>query len=136
MKIAILSCAHTGNFGDDIIFEGVLRILSGMFPDGGGVTHFLRINKNNINGVNKRDLLVIGGGEILSNSDILEQITSNDIKIPYMFLSVGIGNENDITSYREKINPLLWTVRSYESLNILKKLGFKNASFQDDPIFR
>ncbi|MBI4708240.1 MAG: polysaccharide pyruvyl transferase family protein [Candidatus Omnitrophica bacterium] len=135
MKIAILSCAHTGNFGDDIIFEGVLRILSAMFPKGGKVSHFLRINKGNIDEINKHDLLVIGGGELLSNSDILEQITSNEINIPYMFLCVGIGREEDIKPYLHKIKPLFWSVRSYEGVNIVKRLGIENVCFQDDPIF-
>lgn len=106
-----------------------------MFPCGGEIVSFLRINANNINAINEHDMLFIGGGELLSNSDILKQITSNEIKIPYAFLSVGIGNDNDLVPFIDKLRPLFWSVRSRYGLNILRRLEIKNAFFLDDPIF-
>jgi polysaccharide pyruvyl transferase WcaK-like protein len=130
-----LSCAYTGNFGDDIILEGTRRIVSSMLPGTGEINSFLRINKNNAEEVNQHGMLIIGGGELLSNSDVIEQIVSNDIKIPYFFLSVGIGCEYDIKPYLGKIKPLFWSVRSYDSLSLLHRMGIHNAFFLDDPIF-
>lgn len=136
MKIVVLSCANTGNFGDDIIFEGIKQWL---FKINGKnlktVNHVLRLNDNTIDFVNSHDFLIIGGGEILSNSDILEQIIRNDVTIPYMFFSVGIGSEQDIKPYADRVHPVMWFTRTQKGVAILKNCGIKNAMVHIDPAY-
>ena len=136
MKIVVFSCANTGNFGDDIILEGIKIKLSREYPGVKGSIHqVLRINKETIDFINTCDLLIVGGGEILSHADTLDQIISQDIKIPYLFLSVGIGDENDIKPYIDKINPTIWYARTKKDLEILQSCGLKNTGIHIDPIF-
>lgn len=136
MKVVILSCANTGNFGDDIILEGIKIKLFREYPNVGGTIHqILRINEGTIDFVNSCDALIIGGGEILSHSDVLEQVTKFDIKIPYLFLSVGIGDERDIVPFLSKLRPVSWSGRTIMDVDILHKCGIKNADICPDPIF-
>lgn len=136
MNIAVLSCANTGNFGDDIILEGIRIKMYKEYPDiGGTIKQILRINKVSLEFINSNDFLVVGGGEILSHSDILYQLTRHKIKVPYMFLSVGVGSEKDILPYVSKINPTMWYVRTKDDLDILTRCGIKEVMVCIDPIF-
>ena len=136
MNIVILSCASTGNFGDDIILEGIRIKMSKEYPQAGGkIWQVLRINKISAEFINKQDLLIVGGGELLSRSDILKQILKNDIKIPYMFLSVGVGSEKDIEPYIAKLKPTVWYARTDRDAEILNSCGAQNAMVHMDPIF-
>jgi polysaccharide pyruvyl transferase WcaK-like protein len=136
MNVVILSCANTGNFGDDIILEGIKIKLSTEYPQTGGqIWQVLRINERTINFINEQDILIIGGGELLSHSDILKQIVGHEIKIPYMFLSVGVGSEIDIRTYMPKLHPTVWSVRTENDADILKNCGAKNVIIHMDPIF-
>jgi len=136
MNIVVFSCANTGNFGDDIILQGIKKKLSREYPDHGGIIRqILRINAETVKLINRQDFLIIGGGEILSNSDMLKQIVKYDIKIPYMFLSVGIGNKEDINPYLKKIHPTVWYARTQKDLEILNECGVKNAMVHKDLLF-
>jgi len=136
MNIVVFSCANTGNFGDDIILEGIKKKFSREYPDHGGVIRqILRINAETAKFINEQDFLIIGGGEILSNSDMLKQIIKYEIKIPYMFLSVGIGSSKDILPYLKKIHPTAWYARTQKDLDILKECGVKNAMIHKDLLF-
>ena len=136
MNIAILSCANTGNFGDDIILEGIRIKLSKEYPQAGGkIWQVLRINKVSAEFINKQDFLIVGGGELLSHSDILRQILKNDIKIPYMFLSVGVGSEKDVQPYLPKLTPTMWYARTKQDAETLKNCGSQNVTVHLDPIF-
>ena len=136
MKIVVLSCAMTGNFGDDLIFEGIKYWL---FKINGKnlkeVNQVQRINDGTIGYVNAHDFLIIGGGEILSNSDILEQLIRNDVTIPYIFFSVGIGSEQDIKPYADRVHPLMWFTRTQKGVSVLKNCGIKNAMVHIDPAY-
>lgn len=136
MNIAVLSCANTGNFGDDIILEGIRTKMYKEYPDiGGTIKQILRINKVTIDFINSNDFLIIGGGEILSNSDTLSQVLKYKIKVPYMFMSVGVGSEKDILPYLPKLNPTMWYARTKDDLDILNRCGIKDAMVCIDPIF-
>lgn len=135
MKIVVLSCANTGNFGDDIILEGIKIKLSREYPNVSGTIHqVLRINDGTIDFVNSCDLLIIGGGEILSHSDVLEQVTKFGIKVPYRFLSVGVGGEDGILPFINKLRPTSWSGRTKRDVEILQKCGIR-ADLCIDPIF-
>ena len=136
MNIVIFSCANTGNFGDDIILEGIKIKMSREYPQTGGqIWQVLRINELTIDFINKQDFLIIGGGEVLSHSDILKQIVSQDIKIPYMFLSVGVGSESDIRAFMPKLCPTVWYARTEQDADILRNCGAKNVIIHIDPVF-
>lgn len=131
-RVAILCCAGTGNFGDDIIFEGLVKRLARE-----GWREFFRvfrINGETIQKVNECDFLVIGGGELLSGTDILSQIVDHDIKIPYEFRCVGVGSEEDIVPHIGKLHPLRYTVRTPADDAIMKSCGVE-AKVEFDPIF-
>lgn len=136
MKLIVFSCANTGNFGDDIAFEGIKARFSQMtHTDPESIQHIIRLNKCTVEIANGQDFMIIGGGEILSNSDVLEQIVGSDIRIPYMFLSVGVGSEEDIRPYLGRVNPTAWYVRTERDLHILRNCGIKNVLLHIDPIF-
>jgi polysaccharide pyruvyl transferase WcaK-like protein len=136
MKLIVFSCANTGNFGDDIAFEGIKQRFSKItHTDPETIRHVIRLNKETVKIVNEYDFLIIGGGEILSNSNFLDQIVENDIKIPYMFLSVGVGSEEDIRPYLDKIHPTAWYARTERDLHILRNCGIRNALVHVDPLY-
>jgi len=136
MNVVIFSCANTGNFGDDIILEGIKIKLSREYPQTGGqIWQVLRINELTIDFINKQDFLIIGGGEILSHSDVIKQIVKHDIKIPYMFLSVGVGSEDDVRAFVPKLDPTIWYARTEQDADILKNCGAKNVAIHMDPVF-
>ena len=131
----MLSCAGTGNFGDDIIYEGIKRMAHGVFKDV-EFKQFFRITAQSVYDINQCDVLIIGGGELLSASDILDQIVTHAVKIPYAFLSVGVGEDIDIASRVSVMDPLFWSVRSKEGAQILKNAGLIDVWVVDDPIFQ
>jgi len=134
LRIAVMSCAFTGNFGDDIGFEGVLRRIPDILPQkvNGKVTHFLRITKESVDAINQHDYFLIGGGELFSNSDVLDQLTKNKVTIPYGFVSVGVGNKNDLTPLKSLDRPFYFSVRTKSDAEICREAGIKNVKVKPD----
>jgi len=135
MKVFVLNCADTGNFGDDIIFEGVKNRIKIQFPEHKEIISIKRINKEIAQIISEDDYLIIGGGELLSSSDILKQITSNDIRCRYEFYSIGVGSESDIKPYIDKLKPAVWSGRTKEDCRILNNAGIKGVLHKADPLF-
>jgi hypothetical protein len=132
MKITFWNCGGTGNLGDDLCHLGAVERCYRMYH------HFeahkiFKLNHQTIKIVNSSDLLVIGGGRLLnSGSDFLESIIRYGVKVPYVFIGIGVGAYGDVEPYRGKIRARDWVVRNRRSAEILERCGFGPVSVEDD----
>lgn len=126
MKVAFWNCAGTGNLGDDLCHLGAVEYIKRYFRGAPIEAHHLfRLNEKAIKEVNESDYLVIGGGQLLDRTDFLEQLVRAKIKVPYMFVGVGVGSVNDIMPFRDKVKPKFWHVRDRFSASVLRECDVK-----------
>lgn len=131
MRAAVLCCAGTGNFGDDIIFEGMRRRLWREGFD--AVESVFRITRENLGEINGYDRLVVGGGELLAGTDILDQLLDRGVTVPYQFRAVGVGTAKDLEPHLARVRASRWTARTPEDVAVMASCGIR-AALEFDPI--
>ena len=132
MKIIFWNCGGTGNLGDDLCHHGAVAKCRQMFGEFESEKIF-KLNDHTIEKVRNANLLVIGGGRIIGGgSDFLELLVRYDVKIPYLFMGIGIHAFSDIEPFKGKIHAQGWVVRNEKSAEMLERCGFGPVKVEQD----
>jgi exopolysaccharide biosynthesis predicted pyruvyltransferase EpsI len=91
-KVAILNWAGHGNFGDELIIEGLKQLFKNcevtVFTDSPNKEY----PQVNFKQINKHDLFVLGGGELINEDRLfIPPSWSKKIKIPKIILGCGVN---------------------------------------------
>lgn len=134
MKAVFWNCSGTGNLGDDLCHLGAVQWLKRQegFTAGFEWSQIFRMNRYTIGRVNEADILVIGGGRLLAKSDVIEMLLGQDVRVPYVFVGVGIGSVGDIEPFGGRLKPVRWHVRNERSADILASCGHLNVEVGED----
>ena len=103
MKIAFWNCSATGNLGDDLCFLGTVEFYKQRLKYDFEIMNIFLLNEYTIHAVNECDLLVIGGGQLLERSNVLEKLGKHTVKPPIEFFGVGVGDMSDLDHHQETL---------------------------------
>ena len=137
MKIAFWNCSATGNLGDDLCFLGTVEFYKQRLKYDFEIMNIFLLNEYTIHAVNECDLLVIGGGQLLERSNVLEKLGKHTVKPPIEFFGVGVGDMSDLDHHQETLCKVsAFYLRDEESFKLISSRNLKTKVFRDlDPSF-
>jgi polysaccharide pyruvyl transferase WcaK-like protein len=133
-KLAVLGYYGHGNFGDELMLEGLRRLFKDWEITVMSDNYRSSFPKLNLDVVNECDLFVLGGGELVNSdrlfsSDLYGFLRSSWVKrirIPKVILGCGVNAENACQLKPSVISDLeqfsFIGLRDNASVNILKKI--------------